>query len=250
MKFALKLYDSKCFIFGDKMSKKKKNKKYKNEKDKSKKSKKKKNKNKKDKNKRKYLKFYKVLVPFGSGLIAIIGIFIALKEKYREEAILEPRFSLERNINEDGSLTWKIYNSGGEISNAIIYPTMHITFFYENRKTNEDIDITLEVPDYFVENNFGYSTLDGAFYIIDEKENELNEFIEKYTSVTYSEEFEYLDTIISPYFILNYEDYKKIEKIVFIYFPILVLFLMIWIMKYLEKSFYFWKKFLKYQFLI
>lgn len=153
-------------------------------------------------------RFLKIIFAIGGGIISILGVLIPAIEFYRNEQILKPEFSLERNVEGDGSLIWKIYNSGGAISNAIIYPTMYVTFFFYDEEQDEDIDITLEILGYYDENNYPYNYSDAAFYVKDDKQSEINDFIEKYTNLFCLNDIEKYDACLTPYFTLNYKDYK------------------------------------------
>lgn len=138
-------------------------------------------------------------------VISIITVRITIKNSYQNELILRPRFSLEKDIIEakTGSFIWKISNLGGAISNATIYPMMYVTFSAFNVEEDKDIDVVLEMTDYYNENNYYYSNSDGSFYIKDDRQFELEEFIEKY-----SNKIEYLGYSIMPYFTIHYNDYK------------------------------------------
>lgn len=164
---------------------------------------------------RKIRMFLKIILAIGAGLFSVIEILPPIIELYHEIQISKPRFSLERITNEDGSLTWKICNIGEAISNTTIYPIIYVTLFFYNEKKDEDVEITLEIPGYYDEKNYYYSSSDGTFYIKDEKEAEMNDFIEKYSSLLASDEIGYIGDSITPYFTLNYKDYndKKYNKI-------------------------------------
>lgn len=158
--------------------------------------------------KRKRERFLKIIFAIGGGIISILGVLVPVIEFCRNEQILKPRFSIERNIEEDGSLIWKIYNAWEAISNPKIYPTIHVTFFLYDEEKEESIDISLEFPDYYVENDYQYSNTDGMFYVTDKKQSELDSFIEKYENLFNLDEIGYIGNSITPYFTLNYEDYK------------------------------------------
>lgn len=138
-------------------------------------------------------------------VVSIVTVRITIKNSYQNELILRPRFSLEKNINESKteSFIWKISNLGGAISNATIYPMMYVTFSIFDEDKDEDIDIVLELIDYYGDNNYYYSNSDGTFYIKDDRHFELEEFIERY-----SNKIEYLGYSIMPYFTIHYKDYK------------------------------------------
>lgn len=167
------------------------------------------------KKKRKREKFFKIICAIVGGIISIFGVLIPAMEFYRNEQISKTRFSLEKNVDEDGTLTWKICNLGEAISNATIYPIIFVTLFFYDEKKNEDIEITLEIPDYYNEKDYYYNVADGTFYIKDEKEAEMNDFVEEYSSSLVSDEIGYIGDSITPYFTLNYEEYneKKVNKI-------------------------------------
>lgn len=185
---------------------------------------------KKDKNnKKKIKKFNKILQFFVVSIIPILSIWYIKKDDMRNERILEPKFSLEKHANEDGSSIWKIYNSGESINNAIIYPTRYVTFGISNDELDINTEITIEILGYFSEDNY-YNNSDKTFYVKDEKQLQLNNFIEKCLNSFDSEDgwirdylcsFDIGDNWIvdysdSIYFTINYRDYKnKKHNIIF-----------------------------------
>lgn len=128
----------------------------------------------------------------------------SIKDDNRNDEVLKPRFSIEKNIAEDGFLTWKISNSDGAINNATVYPSIYVSFLFYDEDKDEDTDITIEIIGYYDENSYSYNSSDGAFYIKDEKQDE---FIEKYAETIYSDEDVSAECFL--YFILNYYDYKE-----------------------------------------
>ncbi len=112
-------------------------------------------------------------------------------------------------MDKNGSFIWKISNLGGAISNATIYPMMYVSFSIYDKELDEYINVIVEMTDYYSANNCYYRNSDGSFYIKDDKQSELDAFIEKYTSLFYSNEGEYLAYNITPYFTLHYNDYKE-----------------------------------------
>lgn len=164
---------------------------------------------------RKVKRFVKIILAIGAGIFSVIEILPPIIELYHNIQISKTRFSLEKKVNQDDTLTWKICNLGEAISNATIYPIIYVTLFFYDEKKDEDVEITLEIPGYYDEKNYYYSSSDGTFYIKDEKETEMNDFIEKYSSLLASDEIGYIGDSITPYFTLNYKDYndKKYNKI-------------------------------------
>ncbi len=170
------------------------------------KKKKTKGKNKKNRKRiKKYLNFFIVaIIPI---IIAIMAQLYSIKDDNRNDEVLKPRFSIEKNIAEDGFLTWKISNSGGAINNATIYPSIYVSFLFYNEDKDEDTDITIEILGYYGENSYSYNSSDEAFYIKDEKQAKLNEFIDKYSETIFSDDNVSAECVL--YFILNYYDYKE-----------------------------------------
>lgn len=163
--------------------------------------------NKKKKNKiRKNLKYIFTLVGGIGGIIAFVELAFHAIEFYHNEQTLQPRFSLEKNVDENGTLMWKISNSGGAINNATIYPTIYVSFSFYDEERDEDIDVALEIPNYYIDYN--YNNSDGVFYIKDDKQSELDDFIDKYTSLLCLDGIEYPLYSITSYYTLNYSDYK------------------------------------------
>lgn len=156
--------------------------------------------------KRAFNYFLVIIVPI---IFSIITIWYVKKENTRNEQILEPKFSLEKNIDEGGSLVWKICNSGGEINNAIIYPTLYVTFWIYNDELDIDAEVTIEILGYYSENNCYYNNSDETFYIKDKKQLQLDEFIKKCQNLFDSKDGWSADYSESLYFTLNYNDYKK-----------------------------------------
>ena len=103
----------------------------------------------------------------------MIGIWYTKKQNVREEQVLEPKFSLEKNIDTDGKLVWKVCNTDGEINNAIIYPTLYITFWISNDELELDTEITVEILDHYSGKNY-YNNQDKTFYVEDKKQLQLN----------------------------------------------------------------------------
>lgn len=161
--------------------------------------------NNENKNNKNIIKFIKKFFVILGAIVPLISLFIAIKNYYREEKILEPKFSLEKNENEDGTLTLRIFNSGGTISNAIVYPTMYVTLSYYDEKSDNDIEVMIDILGYYNDENY-YNSTDKAFYVKDDKCSELNEFIKIYTHFLYDDEV--LAYNIIPCFTLNYTDSK------------------------------------------
>lgn len=169
-----------------------------------------KNKKKKRKKMKKFFKyFFVIIVPI---IFSLIGIWYVYKENTRSEQILESKFSLEKNVDKDGSLIWKICNSGEKINNAIIYPTKYVTFWIYNDELDLDVEITIELLGYFSEennNNYYYNYSEDTFYVKDEKQLQLNEFIQECLNLFDSRDGWSADYGEFMYFTLNYSDYKK-----------------------------------------
>lgn len=138
----------------------------------------------------------------------MIGIWYTKKQNVREEQVLEPKFSLEKNIDTDGKLVWKVCNTDGEINNAIIYPTLYITFWISNDELELDTEITVEILDHYSGKNY-YNNQDKTFYVEDKKQLQLNEFIKKCLDLFDSKDGWVINYDESVYFTLNYSDYKK-----------------------------------------
>lgn len=161
----------------------------------------------------KYFKNSLVIIPivlsFASFIVSIISVRITVKESNKNELILKPRFSLEKNedLDEDGSFVWKICNLGGAISNATIYPRMYVVLSYFNEDTENNVDITFEFIDYYSD-NFYYRNSDGTFYVKDDKQKELYKFIDEYDFLSFSDGYFIGGYKIIPCFILHYDDYK------------------------------------------
>lgn len=166
-----------------------------------------------DGKKEKYFQITIAIIPFVISLvsivISIITVVITIKESKLNELILQPRFSLEKNedTNESDSFVWKISNLGGSISNATIYPTMYVTFSSLSGDNNKNVDITLQFIDYYSD-NFYYKNSDGTFYVKDDKESKLNDFIDEYTNMITSDASIIVGYEIIPCFTLHYNDYK------------------------------------------
>lgn len=156
----------------------------------------------KKKNKKKIKKIFNYFIITIPVVISIITVTYLIIENNRNEQALEPKFSLEKNLNKDGSLTWKIYNLGGVISNANIYATMHVEFSYYD----EDIDVNIELPDYYMD--CYYSNKDGIFYVKDDKQSELDNFSNECINLLYSNGVKYPLYGSTSYLTLNYKDYK------------------------------------------
>lgn len=109
------------------------------------------------------------------------------------------------DLGKNDSFVWKISNLGGAISNATIYPTMYVLLLYYNE--DESIDITLEIMAYY-SNNFYYRNSDGTFYVKDDKEAELFDFIDEYTTFMLPDGFIDGGYKIIPCFTLHYADYN------------------------------------------
>ncbi len=147
--------------------------------------------------------FIIILIPL---VISIITVKYTIIENDRNEQALEPKFSLEKKLDKDGFLTWKIYNLGGVISNANIYATMHVEFSYYDEKRDEDIDVNIELPDYYMD--CYYSNKDGIFYVKDDKQSALDNFSNECINLLYSNGVESPLYGSTSYFTLNYKDYK------------------------------------------
>ncbi len=154
-------------------------------------------------------KVLKVILTIGGMIGSVFGVLLPMIEFYRDGKALEPHFTLEKNEDEGGVLEWKICNSGGTISNAVIYPTINVTFGFYDEQRDGNIELTIELLNYYIMQNYYYSTSDGSFYVKDEKQSEVNEFIETYANMFVSERMKYpMYHSVSPYFTLNYNDYK------------------------------------------
>lgn len=150
-----------------------------------------------------------IIVSLISIIISIITAIITIKESRRNELILKPRFSLEKNedVDNNGLFIWKISNLGGGISNATIYPIMCVSFSFYN-KQGKCIEITLQISDYYCDNYF-YRNSDGSFYIKDDKQSKLDDFIETYINLINSDGFEDGGYRIESYFTLHFSDYRN-----------------------------------------
>ena len=168
----------------------------------------KKKKKKKDKKKRIKKKFL-ILIPIISAIVfGILENVWNVKNDIREEQLLGTKFSIAKSVDKNGFITWKISNSGEAINNATIYPSMYLSFLIYDEEHDEEIDLTLEMLGYYVEDNCYYNNLDSAFYIKDEKQSELNEFIAEHLSLLYPDKDDFLLYSTDTYFTLNYKDYK------------------------------------------
>lgn len=168
----------------------------------------KKEKNKKKNRTKKMKKCFNVLCIIIPIVCTLIGIWYTKKQNVREEQVLEPKFSLEKNIDTDGKLVWKVCNTDGEINNAIIYPTLYITFWISNDELELDTEITVEILDHYSGKNY-YNNQDKTFYVEDKKQLQLNEFIKKCLDLFDSKDGWVINYDESVYFTLNYSDYKK-----------------------------------------
>lgn len=150
-----------------------------------------------------------ISISFFAFVISIISLRVAIKDSKQNELILKPRFSLEKNedLDEDGSFVWKISNIGGAINNATIYPRMYVSLSYFNEETENNVDITFKFSDYYSD-NFYYRNSDETFYIKDDKQAELYDFIDKYDFLSFQDGYFIGAYTIVPCFILHYEDYK------------------------------------------
>lgn len=145
----------------------------------------------------------------------LFTVFISIKNYYREEKILEPKFTLEKDVNEDGTFTLQLFNSGGAIYNPVIKPTVYVEFSRYDEKSDNDIEVIINIAGYY-EDQYEYSSEDGAFYIKDNKYPDLEEFIKIYTYFLYDDDV--LAYNIIPCYILEYNDsrgrdYKKIYTV-------------------------------------
>lgn len=163
--------------------------------------------NKKDKKRKKRnKKYFKLTIAIIPIILSIVAICFTICENNREKIILEPRFSLEKIVNEDGYFTWKISNSGGAINNATIYPTLYVTMYFYDEELTEIAEVTLETNNYYTDEDYYYSSSDGAFYVKEKKQAELNDFIEKYRFSFCSDGIGSMTYSITSYFTLNYND--------------------------------------------
>ncbi len=169
----------------------------------------KKNNKRKEKKTKFVINIVPIIISVVSLIVSIITVGITIKEEHKNELILTPRFSLEKNteVDENGLFIWKISNLGGAISNATIYPVMYISFSFYNKEQKKDIDITLEMSGYY--NNYYYRNSDGSFYVKDDKQSELDCFIEKYINLIHLDGFVSTKYSINPCFVLHYDDYKE-----------------------------------------
>lgn len=143
-------------------------------------------------------------------IILVLGFLNGIWDSLSDREVLEPRFSIEKNTDIDGVTTWKIHNSGGAISNGIIYPTMYVTFSLYDNEQRKDIDITLEISGYYTKDSYYYKSSEGAFYITERQQSELDEFIDKWKKWLHTDDIKYLrcDANTTLYFTLKYDDYK------------------------------------------
>lgn len=84
---------------------------------------------------------------------------------------------------------------------------MYISFSFYNKEQKKDINITLEMFGYYSD-NYNYRDSDGSFYVKDDKQSQLDCFINKYTNLICLDGFINRGCKINPCFVLHYDDYK------------------------------------------
>ena len=140
-----------------------------------KKAEKRKNRKKWKKNKiiNKFIYFIQIIIPIIisviSMIISVISVRITMKENRKNDLILKPRFSLEKDTktDKDNLFIWKIKNLGGEINNATINPIVQVTFSVYN----DNKEVALDIHNYY--SDYKYNDSDSSFYVNDDKKDEL-----------------------------------------------------------------------------
>lgn len=139
--------------------------------------------------------------------MTVMAVVVAIYSTMRQDQVREEKFSVEKYKDEDGILTWKLYASGEEINNALVYPTMYLTFWIQNNKS--DYEITMEIPGYYSDMDAYYNNTDKSFYVKERNTEKLKKYIKTIEQILSSYDDWSVEHSKFIYFTLNYKDYKK-----------------------------------------
>lgn len=140
--------------------------------------------------------------------ISVCTLYYTKNENHRKEMLLEPRFTINKSIEENGDIYWQIINTGGTINNVDIYPMMYLELNFLNTDNDEISTVKLYLMNYFSEECYHYNVSDNTFYVNDYQQNSLQVFASQFAGIANENGYIYSDFSTEMCFVLNYNNYE------------------------------------------
>lgn len=152
------------------------------------------------------LEVVKTFISGLSLLVSVVALIVSFNSNYRNKQLMKPHFSVEKKTETNGDCVWLISNSGGMFYNSVIEPKVYLVF---DCYFDDDFEYRIELSDYIKSVGYDSGVANGAFRIVAESDEFINEFVEKIETAAYPKGINITYGYTEWYINMQYNDYKE-----------------------------------------